>query len=201
MAEEELLANEERLTRADSAESTEKKRVRDESDDAVLESPEVKRLRDDLFDVLDDSDPEPVSQDLDSVMKSFEDELSAASSTVTTAAQGSDETQPDLGYLLEASDDELGLPPPPPVSPIPIAKEEETTETLTDLVRASSDSSGIDELWGLEDHVSNYGSLDLGTVVGDGGDYVAVDGLFEFSDDCFDSGDLFSWRSESLPAE
>ncbi|KAG2319930.1 hypothetical protein Bca4012_053831 [Brassica carinata] len=176
----------ETLTRTHSVESIDKKRVRDESDDAVLDSPEVKRLRDDLFDVFDDSDPEPVSQDLDSVMKSFEDELSSA------------QTQPDLGYLLEASDDELGLPPPPPsVSPIPAVKEvETTTEEVTDLLRASSDSSGIDELWGFEDHVSNYGSLDFGFGVGDD---VAVE--FEFSDDCFDSGDLFSWRSESLPAE
>ncbi|CAH8252183.1 unnamed protein product [Arabidopsis lyrata] len=186
------------ITRTDSAE---KKRVRDElSDEAVLDSPEVKRLRDDLFDVLDDSDPEPVSQDLDSVMKSFQDELSTVT---TTTGQGSSagETQPYLGYLLEASDDELGLPPPPSISPVPVAKEEETTETLTDLVRASSDSSGIDEIWGFENHVTNYGDLDFGSGVGDGGDYVAVEGLFEFSDDCFDSGDLFSWRSESLPAE
>ncbi|KFK43598.1 hypothetical protein AALP_AA1G147100 [Arabis alpina] len=190
---------EERLTRTDSVELTDKKRVRDESDETVLDSPEVKRLRDDLFDVLDDSDPEPVSQDLDSVMKSFEDELSA---TVTTTAQISGETQPDLGYLLEASDDELGLPPPPPsVSPTQIVKEDETTETLTDLVRATSDSSVIDEIWGFEDHVSNYGGLDFDSGVGEGGDYVAVEGLFEFSDDCFDSGELFSWRSESLPAE
>ncbi|VVA91203.1 unnamed protein product [Arabis nemorensis] len=187
---------EERLTRTDSADSTDKKRVRDESDETVLNSPEVKRLRDDLFDVLDDSDPEPVSQDLDSVMKSFEVELSAATVTTTVA-----ETQPDLGYLLEASDDELGLPPPPSVSPTQIVKEDETTETLNDLVRASSDSSGIDELWGFEDHVSNYGSLDFVSGVGEAGDYVAVEGLFEFSDDCFDSGELFSWRSESLPAE
>ncbi|CAN8293786.1 unnamed protein product [Cochlearia groenlandica] len=183
---------EERLTRSDSAEPTDKKRVRDESDDAVLDSPEVKRLRDDLFDVLDDSDPEPVSQDLDSVMKSFEDELSAASSTVSTA-QGSGETQPDLGYLLEASDDELGLPPPPSISEKPIVTEEETT----DFIRASSDSSGIDELWAFEEQ----GSLDLGSGVGDGGEYVVVEGLFDFSDGCFDSGDLFSWRLESLPAE
>ncbi|KAJ0248031.1 Uncharacterized protein HA466_0163990 [Hirschfeldia incana] len=190
---------EETITRTDSVESTDKKRVRDESDDAVLDSPEVKRLRDDLLDVFDDSDPEPVSQDLDSVMKSFEDELS---STVT-ASQDPGETQPDLGYLLEASDDELGLPPPPPsVSPIPVAKEvETTTETVADLLRASSDSSGIDELWGFEDHVSDYGSLDFVSGVGDGGDYVAVEGLFDFSDECFGSGDLFSWRSESLPAE
>ena len=182
---------EETLTRTDSAEPTDKKRVRDESDGAVLDSPEVKRLRDDLFDVFDDSDPEPVSQDLDSVMKSFEDELSSA--------QPRGETQPDLGYLLEASDDELGLPPPPP--PVSVVEEVETTETVADLVRASSDSSGIDELWGFEDHVTDYGSLDFGSGVGDGGDYVTVEGLFDFSGECFDSGDLFSWRPESLPAE
>ena len=82
---------------------------------------------------------------------------------------------------------------------VPVAKEVETTETLTDLVRASSDSSGVDELWGFEDHLSNYyGSLDFGSGVGD---YLAVEGLFEFSDDGFDAGELFSWRSESLPAE
>ncbi|XP_010476333.1 PREDICTED: uncharacterized protein LOC104755620 [Camelina sativa] len=185
------LANSEKLTRTD---SVEKKRLREEDeDDVVTDSPEVKRLRDDLFDVLDDSDPEPVSQDLDSVMKSFEHELS------TTATTGGD-TQPDLGYLLEASDDELGLPPPHPPPPsvvcssVPVAKEEETT----DLVRVSSDSSGIDEIWGFEDHVSDYADLDF---CPGAGDYVAVEGLFEFSDDCFDSGDLFSWRSESLPAE
>ncbi|CDY21094.1 BnaA08g24310D [Brassica napus] len=168
---------EETLTRTDSAEPTDKKRVRDESDGAILDSPEVKRLRDDLFDVFDDSDPEPVSQDLDSVMKSFEDELSSA--------QPPGETQPDLGYLLEASDDELGLPPP-----VSVVKEVETTETVADLLRASSDSSGIDELWGFEDHAPDYGSLDFGS-----------GGLFDFSGECFDSGDLFSWRSESLPAE
>ena len=158
-------------------------------------------MSDDLLDVLYDSDNEPVCQDLDSVMKSFEDELSTVTTTTAQGSSTAGETQPDLGYLLEASDDELGLPPPPSISPVPVAKEEVTTETVTDLVRASSDSSGIDEIWGFEDHVSNYGGLDFGSGVGDGGDYVAVEGLFEFSDDCFDSGDLFSWRSESLPAE
>ncbi|AEE29006.1 hypothetical protein AtNW77_Chr1g0014621 [Arabidopsis thaliana] len=167
------------ITRTDSAE---KKRVRDESfDEAVLDSPEVKRLRDDLFDVLDDSDPEPVSQDLDSVMKSFEDELSTVTTTTAQGSSTAGETQPDLGYLLEASDDELGLPPPPSISPVPVAKEEVTTETVTDLVRASSDSSGIDEIWGFEDHVSNYGGLDFGSGVGDGGDYVAVEGFFYYT--------------------
>ncbi|MCI84058.1 hypothetical protein A2U01_0105334, partial [Trifolium medium] len=61
------------------------------------------------------TEPETVNttvQGLESVMKSFEDEIFAL-------GQGSDpnhvpesnEFNPNLGYLLEASDDELGLPP------------------------------------------------------------------------------------------
>lgn len=165
---------EERLTRTDSVGH---KRVRDGLD---LDSPDVKRLRDDLF---DDSGLDPVSQDLDSVMKNFENELST-----TTAALSSGETQPDLGYLFEASDDELGLPPPltPPQTLLPPSCE----ETVTELVRASSDSSEVGELCGFEDHVTEFGPCDLGD-----------DGLFEYFDGCLDSGDLFSWRPEFLPAE
>jgi len=168
---------EERLTRTDSVGN---KRVRDGLD---LDSPDVKRLRDDLF---DDSGLDPVSQDLDSVMKSFVNELST-----TTAALSSGETQPDLGYLFEASDDELGLPPPltPPQTLLPPSSEE-TEETVTELVRASSDSSEVGELCGFEDHVTEFGPCDLGD-----------DGLFEYFDGCLDSGDLFSWRPEFLPAE
>ncbi|KAL1189666.1 hypothetical protein V5N11_006118 [Cardamine amara subsp. amara] len=176
---EDLLANEERLTRIDSVESNGKKRVRNEFS---LDSLDVKRLRDDLF---DDSGLDPSIQDLDSVMKSFEDELSTATAKV------SGETQPDLGYLFEASDDELGLPPPPPLPlpPMICLSSKETEETVTELVRASSDLTEVGELCGFEDHVTGFGSFDLG------------DGLFEYSDDCLDSGDLFSWRPESLPAE
>ncbi|XP_010502473.1 PREDICTED: uncharacterized protein LOC104779787 [Camelina sativa] len=168
---------EERLTGAD---SVGKKRVRE--DELGLDvSPDVKRLRDDLF---DDSENDPTVQDLDSVMKSFEDELS---NITTTVQQGSAETQPDLGYLSEASDDELGLPPPPPQPPALY-----TEETVTELVRVSSDSSEVAELSGfeIEDHVTmDFGTCDLG------------DGLFEYSDVCLDSGDLFSWQPEFLPAE
>ncbi|RID60131.1 hypothetical protein BRARA_F03310 [Brassica rapa] len=156
-----LLTDEERLTRSD---SVGKKRVRDELDELVINSPDVKRLRDDLF---DDSGHDPATQDLDSLMKSFEEELSN-----TTTVQDSGEAQPDLGYLFEASDDELGLPPPPPQpSTLVHPSSEETKET--ELVRASS---GV-------------------------GEPVTDDGLFEYSDVCLDSGDLFSWRPETLPAE
>ncbi|GLT27855.1 hypothetical protein SLA2020_028260, partial [Shorea laevis] len=67
--------------------------------------PEVKKLRDDLFRGLDDSDPDLVSLDLKSVMKSFEVEISASSSLpapVMDLMSDSAESQPDLGFLLEA---------------------------------------------------------------------------------------------------
>ncbi|GLT66961.1 hypothetical protein SLA2020_393000 [Shorea laevis] len=73
--------------------------------------PEVKKLRDDLFRGLDDSDPDLVSLDLESVMKSFEVEISASSSSPTPVVDltfDSAKSQPDLGFLLEALDDELG---------------------------------------------------------------------------------------------
>ncbi|XP_010556374.1 PREDICTED: uncharacterized protein LOC104825702 [Tarenaya hassleriana] len=187
-----LLADEEeRRTRAD---STDKKRVRDELGESDIDSPEVKRLRDDLLDVLDDSDPDPASQELDSVMKSFEDELSAMT------GQGSGETQPDLGYLLEASDDELGLPPPPALPHDPSCSESKDEETVTELVRASSDSSEVGEFWEFEDQMTSCGSFELGVGDGDGGGFVEVDELFEYSDYCFDSGDVLPLRPETLPS-
>ena len=89
-----------------------KKRVRDDSPDSESDSAEVKRLRENLLDFLDDSDSVPTIQDLDSVMKSFEEEISPVPVVDLTSESG--ESQPDLGYLLEASDDELGLPPSHP---------------------------------------------------------------------------------------
>ncbi|XP_060972016.1 uncharacterized protein LOC133038049 [Cannabis sativa] len=75
--------------------------------------------------------------------KSLEEEISAPSCSVTPTpapvvdlASESGESQPDLGYLLEASDDEFGLPPSN--SGEDVLKEEET-----ELVRVESGSSGI----------------------------------------------------------
>nr|XP_016433344.1 PREDICTED: uncharacterized protein LOC107759846 [Nicotiana tabacum] len=70
-----------------------------------LYSPDVKQIREEILDIL--AEPETVTdrlpevQDLDSVIRSFEEEI------VHPLTQ----PQPDLCYLLEASDDELGLPP------------------------------------------------------------------------------------------
>ncbi|KAJ0095253.1 hypothetical protein Patl1_16456 [Pistacia atlantica] len=161
-----------------------KKRVRDDTAVAELDSPEVKRLRDDLLSgFLDESGPDPATQELDSVMKSFQEEIAV----VDLTSSDSGESQPNLGYLLEASDDELGLPPSSTVS-----CEEAKNDEVTELVRVSSGSSGIGELWAFEDHITSYDSFELG-----------INGLFEYSNVYFDSSEYsdFSWRHETLPAE
>ena len=193
---------------------TPRKRVRDESANSELDSLEVKRLRENILEFLDDSDTDPSTQDLDSVIKSLQEEISAASCSVTPIpspppvpapasvidlTSDSGESQPELGFLLEASDDELGLPPSLS-SNLGELKEE------NELVRVSSDSSGIGEFWGFEDPVPSYGSFEL--VTGESYDnganeFVAFDGLFGYSDVYFDSSDFsdLSWRSETLPAQ
>jgi hypothetical protein len=62
---------------------------------------------------------------------------------VVDLTSDSSESQSELGYLLEASDDELGLPP----SGNSLGKEVKNSET--ELGRDSSYSSGIGELWEL----------------------------------------------------
>ncbi|KAG2666758.1 hypothetical protein I3843_15G077000 [Carya illinoinensis] len=182
-----------------------KKRVRyEDSDESYgLDTPEVKRLRENLLDFLEDSDPDATIQDLATVMKSFEEEISPASSSpepVVDLTSDSGESQPELGYLLEASDDELGLPPSGSSSG------EEVQNLETDLIRVPPDTSGIGELWGFEDQIPNYDAFEFG--VGDGygitGEYVAFDGgLFEYSDLYYESSDLSdpSWRHEALPEQ
>ena len=175
-----------------------KKRVRDDSPDSESDSAEVKRLRENLLDFLDDSDSVPTIQDLDSVMKSFEEEISPVPVVDLTSESG--ESQPDLGYLLEASDDELGLLPSGNSS-----SEEVKKDVETELIRVSSDSSGIGEFWGFEDQIPSYDSFELGA--GDGynntSEYVEFNGLFEYSDVYFDSSDFSdpTWRHETLPAQ
>ncbi|XVE53307.1 hypothetical protein DITRI_Ditri02bG0193600 [Diplodiscus trichospermus] len=182
-----------------------KKRVRDDSAELGQESPEVKRLRDDLLDFLDDSDSLPVSQDLASVMKSFEEEISAVASTSSLSVPAVDltshsgQSQPDLGYLLEASDDELGLPPPTVTT---TGSEEGRTE-VTELVRVDSDSSGIGELCAFEDQILGYDSFEFGIGDSYNGDHVAYDGLFEYADVYYDTSEFSGllWRPETLSAE
>lgn len=182
-----------------------KKRVRDDSFELELDLPEVKKIREDLLGIIDDSDPDSLGQDLDSVMKSFEQEISAYSSSpvpVVDLTSESGESRPDLGYLLEASDDELGLPPSMNSSSGEVKGEEET-----ELVRVdSAESSGIGgDIWGFEDQIPTYDSFGLGAGDVDyNSRYVAFDdGLFEYSNACFDSTEFvdLSWRFGGMPAE
>ncbi|XP_049397219.1 uncharacterized protein LOC125861342 [Solanum stenotomum] len=94
------------------------KRSREDLDSAESkrvhsDSPELKQIRQEILDILDEqeilTDRLPEVEELDSVMKSFEEEIVHPSIQQTNL--DSVDPQLDLGYLLEASDNELGLPP------------------------------------------------------------------------------------------
>ncbi|KAL8035196.1 hypothetical protein ABFS82_12G078600 [Erythranthe guttata] len=168
-----------------------KKRVRDspEETESDTDSPEVKRLRESLLDGLDDdSELCTLNHDLDSFMKSFEDEITVGAGVpendVVDLTSDSGESRPDLGYLLEASDDELGIPPPAGLE----------DEFRPELVRVESDSSEFGgEFW----ENPGYDSFGYGEA---GNDDVALDGFFDYYDTGFGSGDI-PRRPESLPAQ
>ncbi|KAL0463595.1 UNVERIFIED_CONTAM: hypothetical protein Slati_0247100 [Sesamum latifolium] len=177
-----------------------KKRVRDEAEECEsdIDSPEVKRLRENLLDSLDDDAEFCTStQDLDSFMKSFQEEIAASPSAgggeAVDVAADRGESRPELGYLLEASDDELGLPPPTS-SPGGVKN-----ELRTELDRFESDSSEFGrEFWefpGYESFGFGFGAADNAN-----SEYVALDGLFDYADLGVGSGDL-AWRPETLPAQ
>ncbi|KAI3984758.1 hypothetical protein MKX01_039375 [Papaver californicum] len=88
------------------------KRTKDDSFE-LASSLETKRIRENLLILDEDESDESITQDLDSVMKSFEEEISLPPRDVNNnfVVGGDTDEQHDLGFLLEASDDELGLPP------------------------------------------------------------------------------------------
>lgn len=162
----------------------------------AVSPPEAKRIREDLFfDILDD-EAEPDDNDLDSVMRSLEEELVdpvGVSDSGTVAVSDLELKQPDLGFLLEASDDELGLPP---------AGSTEGETTSGEIPGEETEEVGFGKIWGLDDEIHldfgygpDNGGLDGSAVIFDGGlfDY---DGGFcgpaDFSD--------LTWRPEYLPA-
>lgn len=184
------------------ADSKDTKRCRDESEEAELAiySPEVKRLRENLLDSLDDDAEFGSTHDLDSFMKSFEEEITASpyagagcgEEAVQLADLRSDsgDSRSDLGYLFEASDDELGLPPT-------------ASEATTELVRVESNLSELgSEFWeapGYDSFEFGFGGTLTNYGIGNG-EYAALDGLFDYSDMGLGSGD-FGRRPETLPAQ
>ncbi|RWW83575.1 hypothetical protein BHE74_00007907 [Ensete ventricosum] len=97
----------------------EHKRSREEEESCnSSSSPEAKRFHADIllgmFDDRDEEDdvgvreaPFDVPEELATLMRSLEQEIALAASS----SSSSPSPPPELGYLLEASDDELGIPP------------------------------------------------------------------------------------------
>ncbi|XP_027342385.1 uncharacterized protein LOC113855104 isoform X3 [Abrus precatorius] len=159
----------------------------------VLDSSGVNEIQDDLFSMLNDAenvtDRDPIMpvQGLDSVIKSFEEEILAPGSDPNPNL--TPEFNPNLGYLLEASDDELGLPPT-------ITPTEETGKE--DSCRVGPEGVDLTGFLGFEDDIGSYEGFGLVGCDGEdnGGGYVTIDGLFDYAEAPAD----ILWRSESLQA-
>jgi hypothetical protein len=158
------------------------------------DSYEVNEIKDEILNILDETENVTTVQGLDSLIKSFEDEILAPGQDLNpTHVPVSDDLNPNLGYLLEASDDELGLPPT--VTP---NEEKELPET-NDSGRVGPDGVDLSGFFWFEEDIRNneaFGFMGYDAVADDnGGGYVTIDGLFDYAD----SGDLL-WRSETLQA-
>lgn len=169
--------------------------------DIDVDSLEVKQIRENILDILDEPETVtdgtvPENQDLDSVIKSFEEEILPSSTVpsrqtfIDLTLSDSSEFQSDLGYLLEASDDQLGLPP---------------TFSPENHIDAKS---RLENTIKFENELPRYDSFDLGMLAGimdgnnydgeNGGDFVTVGGLFDYPDPSNFSE--LSRLPESLPA-
>ncbi|KAJ8501267.1 hypothetical protein OPV22_011819 [Ensete ventricosum] len=182
-----------------SSPSPSRKRRRDEGEEESPEmsSPVAKRL---LLDILDD-DADPGDQDVASVMRSLEEEIALHSPlphlTPQDAAQS--DQPPDLGYLFEASDDELGLPPPAPSS------SGDGSEAYNE--EGFGFGFGFGQIWGFDEDLRGYDGFEFGIRPDERAE--AEDGVV-FDGGLFDYGEAtpcgapeladLSWRSETLPA-
>ncbi|XVE58759.1 hypothetical protein DITRI_Ditri04bG0195000 [Diplodiscus trichospermus] len=179
--------------------------VKPDPDDGEVQLPEAKCFQEDLLNILDDTDPvsgpDPAIQGLDSVIRSFEEEiLVPAQAPIPGMTLDSGESRPELGFLLEASDDELGLPPS--FSSVEGEKEFGTVDVEEGI---ESGSVGFGEMMGYEFPNPSYESFDIG-IGGDSdtnngnhsnaGDFVALGGLFEPAADISE----LTWRPESISA-
>ncbi|KAI4374493.1 hypothetical protein MLD38_012480 [Melastoma candidum] len=156
-------------------------------------------LEDDFLGILDDpddgSDGDPPIQGLDSVIRSFEEEivvpLQDTSPVVSDGTPGG--ASDELGYLLEASDDELGLPPS-----FVNSADESSSHEVSELPDISSSKAFETPFDG---EMPNYDNFDLGpeihTDMGNE-EFLMLGGLFDLAD-VWDVPEVM-WRPESLPA-
>lgn len=179
-----------------------RKRARDDSAEFGFDP---KRIREDLLSILDDSDTvtddrNSPSQDLDSVIRSFEEEISGSGTrpgspkpeNFVDLTSDSGDSLPELGRLLGYDDLEA-----------PVAACEGS-----ELLRVSSESCGISEFWDFKDELLSYDWFGFGmddaeynnsnSGRGDNNEYVALDGIFDYSDVNFGSDG--TWQPETLPA-
>ncbi|EPS64843.1 hypothetical protein M569_09941 [Genlisea aurea] len=146
-----------------------KKRERDGGD-----SPDAKRLRENI---LDDSDDEEAAA-ADAVVGGGDEQLNVFMKILKEEIAGGEEggdSRTDLGYLLEATDDELGLPPTAAESPVGSGFSERCYEMGGDYC--------WEEMPSYEDPFRFFGAEEA--------DYIALDGLFDFSATNFGSADSF----------
>ncbi|KAK8958153.1 hypothetical protein KSP40_PGU017614 [Platanthera guangdongensis] len=167
------------------------KRSREDGD----ASPEAKRLHVDLLrDILseDDSDPgESYAPDVElaTVIRILEEEIAVSPNTIPSEIEANKSVE--IGYLQEASDDELGIPPPAETSSAVEGGENEAVD-------------GFGRIWGYEDDgipAWNEGLVEFGFLAewgsGDSAEGVAAGVLFD--GDVFDCKDL-AWRPTSMSA-
>ncbi|KAK9926272.1 hypothetical protein M0R45_023513 [Rubus argutus] len=186
---------------ANSGESSFTDRVDPDELGLDLDPAEAKMIQEDLLNILEDADTvvdrDPAIQGLDSVIKSFEEEIQlpgapAFAPPVETTSGSGESSQPELGYLLEASDDELGLPP---------TKSEESKMEAADFSASSSETAAALYKGFENDMFPSYDAFDFGiggySESNGGGEYVALGGLFDYSDGGVSE---VSWRTESLSA-
>lgn len=163
------------------------KRTRAEAE-VSTESADAKRMRDDLLDILESGDDRDSAEapELATFMKHFEEVIGLPASSSEFL-----ELPTDLGYLLEASDDELGLPP------ASYGGDQEEVQ----VVEQEGGLVGFDGGWGFEDEVP--GSYEFGVWAEgevEGHEDVVLDGLFDYSDGPGGAGTELLWRAESLTA-
>ncbi|CAO2180771.1 unnamed protein product [Urochloa humidicola] len=163
------------------------------------EAADAKRLRpEDLLDLLDDDTDAAAAGDLASVMRSLEEEIASFDEATAAVPAAQHQPQPELGFLLEASDDELGLPP---------AGASSSSEDAGAAAEDADVAASLDgQIWGFEDEIDGgFGGYSPEAAAARAAaaawdDYGFDAGLFAFGDDACGPSDLAALRHETMPA-